>query len=87
MPHEKIGGTGLSSIDTLTDKQLVTLSPTQFLVATDDEARAISRLIHTIGQEEAWAVIEWWRGRSGQTFVDGSVLVAALEGWLAPAAA
>jgi hypothetical protein len=69
--------------ETLTDKNLVTISPDQFLLATDDEARAISSLIRIIGHEEAWAVIDWYGGRSGQTFLEGSGLVAALEGWRA----
>ena len=72
-----------STTDTLTDKNLITLTATQFLIADEDESRAISRLIHTIGQHEACGAIAWWVERTGQTFLEGADCIATLEGWLA----
>jgi hypothetical protein len=72
-----------SALDTLADKNLVTLGPDQFVYADDDDSYAISRLIRAIGYEEAYGVIAWYSGRCPvRMFLDGEGLRAALEGWL-----
>jgi hypothetical protein len=81
MPREQIGGS--LQDETLVDKTLVTLSSDRFLVATEEETRAISRLINTLGHDDAIGVIVWHAARTDEMFLDGGALVAALEGWLA----
>ena len=72
-----------STTDSLADKTFITLTEKHFLIADEEESRAISRLIHVIGQDEACGAIGWWAERTGQTFLDGSACIATLEGWLA----
>jgi hypothetical protein len=78
MSHDDRRHSLANTLDTLTDKNFITLTDTQFLVADDDEARAISRLIRTIGADEGPGVIQWYASRVPQTFIQGADLIAAL---------
>ena len=64
---------------TLTDKIVTTLGPGRFLYATDDQAYAIADVARVLGQDDFEGVVNWYLVRNADTFVDATVLLAALR--------